>query len=201
MKSFPSHTRSLRIVTCAFAASCAAALFGQTSTHADDSTNSSATASDTTSTDSTSTTSNGETKLKHADRAFVEKAAESGHEEVAISQIAVQRASNSEVKNFAQMMVDDHSRANEELASIATARGLQLKHRAKHTDKWSKKDANDFDRDYVKKMIDDHKKAIDLFSKESKDGSDTELVEFARKTLPTLQHHLDEATKLKPMVK
>jgi putative membrane protein len=196
MKTLPTHAFHLRAVACVFAASCATALFGQAATHADTTTGAA------NSTETTASADHAEhMKLKHADRSFIEKADVAGREEVEISQIAAERASNPDVKKFAQMMVDDHTRANEELASIATACGVKLKDKPKNEDKWSRKDAKDFDRDYMKKMVDDHKKVIDLFSKESKDGADEQLVEFARKTLPKLQHHLDEAARLDNLVK
>lgn len=194
MKTLPTPHLRLRAATCVLAASFAAALYGQASTHADTTTGASSDAT-------TATTMNEPMKLKHADRAFIEKADVSGREEVEISQIAAERASNPDVKKFAQMIVDDHTRANDELASLANACGVKLKDKPKNEDKWSKKDAADFDRDYIKKMVDDHKKAVDVFSKESKDGGDEQLVDFARKTLPTLQHHLDEATRLEDLVK
>ena len=129
------------------------------------------------------------------------KIAESGREEVEVSRIAAERATNPDVKKFAQMMVDDHTRANEELESLASAKGVKLKDKEKSENKWSKKDAQDFDRDYVKKMVSDHKKDIDLFSKESKNGTDAELTEFARKTLPTLNKHLETVSELEKTVK
>lgn len=180
---------SLRAVTCAFAATVGAATF--------------AASSDTTAPTAGNATMahhDGST-LKHADRRFIEKATESGREEVEISKVVAERSTNADVKKFAQMMVDDHTRANEELASIASAKNVVVKEKEKSENKWEKKDMKELDRDYVKKMVSDHKEAIDLFSNESKNGAEAELVEFARKTLPTLQHHLEQANELKAMVK
>jgi putative membrane protein len=199
MKTIPNPYLSLRVAAYAVAVSCAATVFGQTGTHAD--TSHAATASgNVTTTDSTADHSNHST-LKHTDRNFIEKAAELGREEVEVSRIAAEKAANPDVKHFAQMMVDDHTQANQQLMSIASARNVKLKDKDKNENKWSKKDANDFDRDYVKKMVADHKKVIELFNKESKDGADAELVEFARSTLPKLNHHLEEANNLEKTVK
>src|SRR4051812_4180370 len=94
--------------------------------------------------------------LKHADRSFIEKAAKDGSDEVEISRIAVERSSNPQVREFAQMMVADHSGANESLISLASTKGLTLPAKeSKEAAKWSKKDAKDFDKDYMSKMVSD----------------------------------------------
>jgi putative membrane protein len=140
--------------------------------------------------------------VKRGDRDFVEKAAKSGMEEVDISRIAAERTSNSSVKSFAQMMVSDHSAANEKLTSLATGKAIKLP--AQDTSvsgKWAKRDSKDFDQEYVDKMVSDHKEAVDLFQKEADKGTDPELQAFARDTLPKLQHHLEMAMDLKRTVK
>jgi putative membrane protein len=140
--------------------------------------------------------------VKRGDRDFVEKAAKSGMEEVDISRIAAERTSNSSVKSFAQMMVSDHSAANEKLTSLATGKAIKLP--AQDTSvsgKWAKRDSKDFDQEYVDKMVSDHKEAVDLFQKEADKGTDPELQAFARDTLPKLQHHLEMAMDLKKTVK
>jgi putative membrane protein len=140
--------------------------------------------------------------VKRGDRDFVEKAAKSGMEEVDISRIAAERTSNSSVKSFAQMMVSDHSAANEKLTSLATGKAIKLP--AQDTSvsgKWAKRDSKDFDQEYVDKMVSDHKEAVDLFQKEADKGTDPELQAFARDTLPKLQHHLEMAMDLQKTVK
>jgi putative membrane protein len=193
-----THYISWRAAAGIVAATCATALFAQTPT---DGTANTATRPPASATTETTEHPHDHGTLKHADRSFVEKAAESGREEVEVARIAVERSTNADVKKFAQMMVDDHSKANEELASIAAAKNLKLKDKDKNENKWEKKDLKDFDRDFVKKMVSDHKKDVDLFSKESKNGGDAELVEFARKTLPTINKHLEAASELEKTVK
>jgi putative membrane protein len=140
--------------------------------------------------------------VKRGDRDFVEKAAKSGMEEVDISRIAAERTTNSSVKSFAQMMVSDHSAANEKLTSIATAKAVKLPAQdPSASGKWAKRDGKDFDQEYVDKMVSDHKDAVELFQKEAEKGSDPELQAFARDTLPKLQHHLEMAMDLKKTVK
>lgn len=140
--------------------------------------------------------------LKHADRNFIEKAARSGMDEIDISQVAAQRTSNPDVRRLAQMMVADHGAANEELAALAAAKGVSLPAKdADHASKWVKRDAKNFDHDYLDKMVSDHEDAVKLFEKEAKDGEDAESVAFARKHLPKLQHHLQQALDLKRLLK
>ena len=114
--------------------------------------------------------------VKRGDRDFVEKAAKSGMEEVDISRVAAERTTNSSVKSFAQMMVSDHSAANDKLSSLATSKAIKLPAEDMNASgKWSKKDAKDFDKDYVDKMVSDHKDAVELFQKEADKGTDPEL--------------------------
>lgn len=139
--------------------------------------------------------------LEHTDRRFVEKAAKSGLEEVAISQVALERTTNPDVKRFAQMIVDEHSRANEHLASIAQTHQVELPAKEVDLEKWRRRDSKDFDRDYIKAMISDHKDAVELFRKEAKDGVSPDVLEFARSTLPKLEEHYERANDLKKMVR
>ena len=140
--------------------------------------------------------------LKHSDQSFIEKAAKSGMEEVAISQVAVARSTNPQVKEFAQMMVSDHGGANSELTSLASTKGVTLPMDKTDIEKWSKRSAKDFDQEYIDKMVSDHKDAVSLFEKESKStAGDPDLKAFALKTLPTLQAHLDKAKALKEVTK
>jgi putative membrane protein len=139
-----------------------------------------------------------QTPLKHADKSFIEKAAKAGVEEVDISRVAVERTANPQVRAFAQMVVDDHSSANDALAAIAVSKGVKLPAReTEETDKWTKKSGKDFDEDYIKKMVSAHKEAVELFTKEADKGEDAETQTFARATLPKLQHHLEMALDLK----
>jgi putative membrane protein len=140
--------------------------------------------------------------LSHHDKSFIEKAAKSGEEEVALSQIALQRAADPQVKEFAQMMVTDHTGANTELTSLASARSVEIPAASDHEiNKWSQKTDKDFDEDYMEKMVKDHKEAVELFQKEADKGEDADLKAFAAKTLPALQSHLERAKEIKKSLK
>jgi putative membrane protein len=139
--------------------------------------------------------------LKQVDRHFLDNAVKSSMEEVEISRVAVERTSNPKVRDFAQMIVSDHENANEVLTSIATGRGVSVPAKNNEASTWTKKDAKSFDKDYIDKMVSAHEDAVKLFQKEATDGDDPEAVAFARKTLPKLQHHLEQANDLKRLMK
>jgi putative membrane protein len=135
--------------------------------------------------------------LKKSDRDFMEKAAKASMSEVAISRVAASRTSNPEVRRFAQMMIDDHEGAIEQLTALATAHNLSLPAKDPRPEKWEKRDAKNFDREYLDQMVDDHEKVVNLFEKQAKDGVDADTVSFARKNLPKMQKHLQQALDLK----
>lgn len=135
--------------------------------------------------------------LKKADRNFMEKAARASMSEVAISRVAAARTSNPDVRQFAQAMIDDHEAAIEHLARLASTRGVALPAKDPHPDKWEKRDAKSFDKEYLDQMVDDHEKAVKLFEKQAKDGGDPDAVAYARAHLPKMQQHLQRATDLK----
>ncbi|HUR57278.1 MAG TPA: DUF4142 domain-containing protein [Opitutaceae bacterium] len=138
--------------------------------------------------------------VKHADKNFIEKAAKSGLEEVEISRVAATRTSNPDVKRFAQMIIADHESAHEELGALASMKGVNLPAK-ENADRWTKRDAKSFDREYIDKMVGDHEDTVKMFEKHAKDGTDVETVAFARKHLPKLQSHLQQASDLKRMLK
>jgi len=132
------------------------------------------------------------------DQAFAIAAAEGGLAEVELGKLAADHASSPDVKKFGQQMVDDHGKANEELASIITPKGITaattLKGKEKSTyDRLSKLNGAAFDRAYMSDMVKDHEKDVKEFEHESISGKDPDLKAFATKTLPTLQDHLKMA--------
>jgi putative membrane protein len=140
-------------------------------------------------------TSEADGNLKHHDRAFMMKAANAGNKEIAVSQAVMDKLSNSQLKDFAQTMVTDHTAAGAELATLAASKNVTLPSPdASIADDWSKK-TGDVDRKYVKEMVSDHEDAVKLFEKATK-STDADIAAFAQKTLPTLQHHLMMAQDL-----
>jgi putative membrane protein len=136
-----------------------------------------------------------------ADSGFMMKAAGDGMAEVELGRLAIERASGADVKAFAQMMVDDHSKANGELTGLAGQKGVTLPAgppppaRAV-ADRLRALSGAGFDKAYMAQMVKDHEKAVALFSKEASGGRDAETKEWAAKTLPTLQQHLTRAREV-----
>jgi putative membrane protein len=143
-------------------------------------------------------TSANPSEIDGKDRKFLMDAAQDGLAEVELGNVAQQKASSPEVKSFAQKMVEQHSRANEELKTIASSHGvtlptdLEAKTKA-HVDMLSKLEGEQFDKSYMQHMVQDHKKAVSLFQKTSKSARGDDVKQFAAKTLPTLQEHLQSA--------
>jgi len=131
---------------------------------------------------------------------FVTRAAQGGLTEVAVSRAAATNARDAKVKQFAERMVQDHSKANDELASLAKSKGLQVptaldaEHQA-IVQKLTRKTGAELDAAYAKQMQEDHAKTVALFQAATK-LSDPELAAFAKQTLPTLQEHKHMAGEL-----
>lgn len=136
------------------------------------------------------------------DQKFVEKVLESGRAEVELSQLALQKSSTPNVKDFAQRMVDDHSKASLDLKTIAQAKNLTIplemdSDHAKALKKLQNLDGANFDASYIDLMVEDHEKNVSLFAAASGDKKlDAQLQAFAQKTLPTLREHLAHAKAL-----
>lgn len=137
-------------------------------------------------------------KVAASDREFMMKAAGDGMAEVELGQLALKQASSEDVKKFAQRMVDDHTKANQELMDLAKTKGVTLPTATtdkdkKMMDKLAKQSGAEFDREYMKSMVSDHSKAVSMFDHEAKSGHDAETKAWADKTLPTLREHLQMA--------
>jgi putative membrane protein len=142
-------------------------------------------------------------KLSGADQQFIKNAAEGGLAEVELGQLALQKASSREVKNFGRRMVDDHGKANDELKRIAASKGLDLpqKPAAKNKatkDRLGKLSGQQFDNAYMAEMLKDHKEDVAEFRRKRKTARDEDVRNFAVKTLPTLESHLKQAEKIAP---
>src|SRR4051812_7316533 len=137
---------------------------------------------------------------------FMVKVADGGMAEVELGKLAQEKAKNARVKSFAAMMVQDHSQANDELKGLASQKNVTLpatvgEDHQKHKDDLSKKNGKDFDKAYMKMMVDDHQKTIDKFEDASKNSKDADVKSWADKTLPKLRMHLDSAKAINSSLK
>jgi putative membrane protein len=126
---------------------------------------------------------------------FLKKAAEHNMAEVELAKLAREKAMRDEERQFADRMVADHTKANDEVTALAMSNGVKLpdapdrKH-AKEKDKLAKLSGPDFDREYMRKMLKDHKEDVKDFRKEAKAKKPNDVNAFAAKTLPILEEHL-----------
>lgn len=133
-----------------------------------------------------------------ADKNFIMEASSGGMAVVALGELAQQKGQSDAVKQFGKRMVEDHGKANNELAALATRKGvvvpaaLKPKYQ-KVVDALSKLSGAAFDKQYLHEMVKDHENDVAAFQKESTHGKDTELMAWAKQTLPTLQDHLKMA--------
>ncbi len=133
---------------------------------------------------------------------FANEAAQGGMAEVEMGRLAVAHATNPEVKQFGQRMVDDHIRANTEFMQLAGRKNMQLprevsSEQKERMDKLSKRSGADFDKAYVDAMVEDHENDVKEFEEQSKNGTDADIKQFAAKTLPTLKQHLEMIRAIK----
>jgi putative membrane protein len=144
-------------------------------------------------------------KPPSADAPFIGNAAMDGLAEVEHGRLATQNASAPDVKQFAQRMVADHSKAGDELKGLASQKDVTLatkldrQHRAMQ-DKLAKLKGAAFDKAYMAHMVTAHLQAVALFQQEAKGGQDPEVKAWAAKTLPTLQEHLKMASSINATV-
>jgi putative membrane protein len=135
------------------------------------------------------------------DAQFAKKAARGGMAEVKLGQLAEDKGESDTVKAFGKQMVDDHSKANDQLKSTASQENMTLpeamsaKEQATY-DSLSKLSGADFDKAYARDMVKDHREDIAEFKSESANGQDQAIKDFATQTLPTLQEHLKMARQM-----
>lgn len=140
------------------------------------------------------------------DSKFAVEAASGGMLEVQLGELAQQKANSQRVKDFGAMMVRDHSKANDELKSLAGMKNVTLppapgEDHMDHIKKLTGKSGKEFDKEYVNLMIDDHEKDIKAFEDASNNAKDADIKAFATKTLPTLRAHLDSIQVIKASMK
>jgi putative membrane protein len=124
--------------------------------------------------------------LSVKDKTFMKKAARGGMTEVAMGKLAEQNGQSDDVKSFGKRMVTDHSKANDELKSIAAQKGVKLPSKEPAL-KWNS------DKSYMDMMVKDHEKDLAEFQEEAKTGSDPEVKKFAEGTAKVVKEHLDLA--------
>ena len=139
--------------------------------------------------------------LSSRDRTFLMQAGQLSMMEVELGRLAVQRGSSPGVKQYGQEMVEDHTRANQELMQLAMQKKVELPtemstQNTAMIDRLSGLSGTSFDTAYKQAMIDSHNQAIALFQAQSQQGQDPELKAWATQKLPNLQAHLEMVNQM-----
>ena len=141
---------------------------------------------------------------------FVEMAGMHGTAEVQLGQLASERGQSADVKQYGQMMVKDHTKANDELKQAASAENLQVPARIdeKHQElaqRLSTLQGAEFDREYIQAMVDGHEEMRDMLTDRTRDAGNTAdkaaaqgtaVNQWALKTLPAVEQHLQKAQQI-----
>lgn len=125
---------------------------------------------------------------------FVKEAAHGSMMEIAMGKLASEKANSDKVKEFGQLMVRDHTKASEELKEIAKSNNIEIPNSMSEDHKEKVNEFNsinneDFDREFMSKMIEAHEKDIEKFEDAAEDNENEQIRQWAEKTLPTLKEH------------
>ena len=131
-----------------------------------------------------------------ADTAFIQRAAEGGAREIEAGKLALDKASSPDVKAFAKMMVDDHSKASAELMKLVSMVPPTPPQKPAASETLGGLSGEPFDRAYIAKMVTDHQEAVELFEGEVRNGKDDAVKKWASQQLPTIRGHLEKARAL-----
>lgn len=137
----------------------------------------------------------------NSDQDFIAKAAKGNREEVTLGKMVASKTKDPSVRQFAQMMVKDHTQALNELQQLAQSKNITLPEgmpddASDLQSKLSSATGKNFDKDYMDAMVDDHKKDVSDFQEASQTAKDPDVKQWASKTLPVLQKHLDKAQQV-----
>jgi putative membrane protein len=125
-----------------------------------------------------------------------------GHNEMAALEIGLTKADDQQLKSMTQQFQSDHQKMSEELKALAQRKGVSIADEESekpnhHIRKLSTQSGNEFKKEYVDQMVEDHEDTVKLFEKAATDSKDSEVREFAGKYLPTLRDHLNQVRTFK----
>lgn len=138
----------------------------------------------------------GDTQYRDTSSArFVQEAASGGMMEVQLGRLATERAQDERVRQFGQRMVQDHTQANNDLMQAASRMNMvppttMMPMHQEHYDRLSRLSGRDFDRAYIRMMVEDHAQDVRNFEHQARNGDNPDVRDFANRTLPTLREHL-----------
>jgi len=145
------------------------------------------------------------TTASSKDVSLMRELAQANLAEIDTGKLAVSKAKSEPVKQFAQKMVDEHSKMMQEGQQLAAAKGMQMPTSPGVKHEFSKKrlemgSSDNFDKAYMEQMVADHKQTLDLL-KQAQNSGDASLKAFAGKAIPHVEQHLQEAEQLAAQTK
>lgn len=143
--------------------------------------------------------------VNSTDKSFLQNAYEDGLAEINMGELGQSKSANPDVKAFAEQMVNDHSKANATLKTLADTKNVSLSSSPSMVAQGKAKliearSGADFDKAFAQGMVTDHQKAVAAFEKAASDAKDPDVKNFASQTLATLKHHLSMAEELQRKV-
>lgn len=149
----------------------------------------------------TASAADNKSSLKASDEKFVKQAGADGTAEVKLATLGTQKAERADVKEFATMLVTDHTKANEELTALAASKNVELSavidpDAASTFKDLEKESGKGFDKAFLSHMKDSHQSTISKFEDAAKNAEDADVKAWANKTLPTLKAHLEKIKAL-----
>jgi putative membrane protein len=135
------------------------------------------------------------------DKTFVKKALEGNMAEIQMGQLALQKSNDDQVKQFAQRMVDDHGKMQDQLKPVAEKMGVKVpdgppKGDMKKMDKMKSLSGDAFDQAYIKDMVKDHKKDSSDFKQEAQSTQNPQLKQLATEGGQTIDSHLQQIQQI-----
>jgi putative membrane protein len=135
------------------------------------------------------------------DSKFLQEAIHGNAAEVKMGELAKERAQNKAVRDYGQMLVDDHSKANEKAMGVAkqmnvTAANEPSAKQKQDYDAMAKLSGSEFDTTFVSHMVRDHQQAIAMYTAQAQSGDSSKATSYAKDALPTLREHLSKAQSI-----
>jgi putative membrane protein len=135
------------------------------------------------------------------DKSFVKKALEGNIAEVEMGKLALQKSNDDQVKQFAQRMIDDHGKMQEQLKPVAERMGVKVpdgpsKGQMKSMDKMKALSGDAFDQAYIKDMVKDHKKDDSDFKLEAQSTQNPQLKQLVSEADQTIESHLQQIQQI-----
>jgi putative membrane protein len=140
-------------------------------------------------------------KLNSADSTFLQQAAQNGNATMQLAKMALDKSSDAKVKGLAQQIIDDQSKANDQVKALAQTKQVTLpadisSDSQKQAKQLQAKSGQAFDEAWTKAVVSDQQKSVKAFTQEGKGAKDNDVKQLAQGTLPTLNNHVKAAQTL-----